>query len=101
MQPTWDDTDHAPAHDEVIAAPYRPTAAVQLPPAGIRPQTLAGRGERLSEHDAALQRAADFDGRDDASVRVQAVRIRKSLEDYYARAGHEDPLRITLARGSH
>lgn len=112
MQPTWDDTDHAPAHDEVIAALGRVLDSKQFsrsPRARgflvyVVTETLAGRGERLSERTiarGALQRAADFDGRDDASVRVQAVRIRKSLEDYYARAGHEDPLRITLARGSY
>lgn len=67
-------------------------------------ETLAGRGDRLSERTVArhaLGRGHDFDGRDDASVRVQAVRVRRHLEDYYAAEGADDPVRITLARGSY
>lgn len=67
-------------------------------------ETLAGRGERLSERTVArraLHRAPDFDGKADASVRVQASRVRKSLEDYYASEGADDPVRIALPRGSY
>ncbi len=67
-------------------------------------ETLSGRGERLSERTIArraLHRDADFDGRADASVRVQAVRVRKHLEDYYASEGADDGLRIVLPRGSY
>ncbi|MGD9957602.1 MAG: hypothetical protein AB7V23_16190, partial [Candidatus Nanopelagicales bacterium] len=67
-------------------------------------ETLAGRAERLSERTVArraLHRAPDFDGRADASVRVQASRVRKSLEDYYASDGADDPVRISLPRGSY
>jgi TolB-like protein len=49
----------------------------------------------------ALKRGEDFDGRDDASVRVQAVRVRRHLEAYYAEEGADDPVRITLERGSY
>jgi len=34
-------------------------------------------------------------------VRVQAVRVRAQLEDYYAGPGADDPLRITLPKGSY
>lgn len=67
-------------------------------------ETLSGRGERLSERTVArraLDRGPDFDGRDDASVRVQAGRVRKYLEDYYATDGADDPVRISLPRGSY
>jgi tetratricopeptide (TPR) repeat protein len=67
-------------------------------------ETLAGRGERLSERTVArraLHRAPDFDGKADASVRVQASRVRKSLEEYYATEGAADPVRIALPRGSY
>jgi adenylate cyclase len=67
-------------------------------------ETLSGRGERLSERTIArraLHRDADFDGRADASVRVQAVRVRKQLEEYYTSDGIDDPLRIELPRGSY
>ncbi len=67
-------------------------------------ETVAGRGDRLSERTIArraLDRGADFSGRDDASVRVQASRVRKYLEEYYADEGADDPLRIHLPRGSY
>jgi hypothetical protein len=65
-------------------------------------ETLAGRGERLSERTVgrrALYRREDFDGRFDAGVRVQATRVRKALAAYYE--AHPDPVRITLAAGSY
>lgn len=67
-------------------------------------ETLAGRGERLSERTIArraLDRGPDFSARDDASVRVQASRVRKYLEDYYATEGADDPFRIVLPRGTY
>lgn len=67
-------------------------------------ETLAGRGDRLSERTVgrgAMQRDASFDGKGDATVRVQATRVRKGLEDYYADAGADDAIRITLPRGSY
>lgn len=67
-------------------------------------ETLAGRGERLSERTVArgaLGRGSDFDGRADASVRVQANRVRKALDEYYAVLGEDDPVRVTLPRGTY
>ena len=67
-------------------------------------ETLAGRGDRLSERTVArgaMQRGGTFDGRADATVRVQASRVRKALEDYYSEDGSEDPVRIVLPRGSY
>lgn len=67
-------------------------------------ETLAGRGDRLSERTVgrgAMQRDARFDGRSDASVRVQATRVRQGLEDYYTGVGADDAIRITLPRGSY
>lgn len=65
-------------------------------------ETLAGRGERLSERTVgrrALHHGPDFDGRLDASVRVRASRVRAALEDYYAGEGANDRLRIALPPG--
>lgn len=67
-------------------------------------ETLAGRGHRLSERTVArgaMNRDGSFDGRGDATVRVQATRVRKGLEDYYASAGSKDPILISLPRGSY
>ena len=68
-------------------------------------ETLAGRGERLSERTVGrrvLGRRADtFDGRFGASVRVCAGRLRKSLEEYYSAEDRADRLRIKLPTGAH
>jgi len=67
-------------------------------------ETLAGRGARLSERTVgryALERGGEFDGRFDASVRVQATRVRRSLHDYYDSDGRDDPIRIEVPVGSY
>lgn len=67
-------------------------------------ETLAGRGPRLSEQTVGrhgMGRGLRFDGRLDASVRVQATRVRKALRHYYAAEGVGDPLRIELRTGSY
>ena len=66
-----------------------------------RDRTLAGRAERLSERTVgrrALGRSDTFDGRFDASVRVRAGRVRKSLEEYYAEEGRADRVRSSCPR---
>lgn len=65
-------------------------------------ETLAGREERLSERTVArwaLGRGSDFTGKDDASVRVRANRVRRALDDYYADEGAGDPVRVVLPLG--
>jgi tetratricopeptide (TPR) repeat protein len=49
----------------------------------------------------ALGRPATFDPDNDASVRVQAGRLRRALDRYYAAAGRDDPVRIVLPIGSY
>jgi len=63
---------------------------------------LAGRGEALSQSQIATQvfgRREDFDPLQDPIVRIQAGRLRRSLERYYLLSGQHDPLRIELPRG--
>jgi TolB-like protein len=65
-------------------------------------ETLAGRGDRLSERTVArraLQHGPAFDGRMDASVRVRATRVRAALGRYYATEGRGDPVQIELPAG--
>lgn len=67
-------------------------------------ETLAGRGSRLSERTVgryALQQGERFMGGQDASVRVQATRLRKALVAYFEGEGADDPLRIDLPPGSY
>ena len=67
-------------------------------------ETLAGRGERLKGYTIAVQvfgRPADFDAQSDPLVRVEAVRLRQRLVEYYAGEGSADPVRLVLPRGAY
>jgi adenylate cyclase len=67
-------------------------------------ETLAGRQEGLTQDAIAsrvFHRREDFDPTLDPIVRIQAGRLRRSLERYYLLAGARDPVRIDLPRGSY
>ena len=67
-------------------------------------ETLAGRQEALTQDAIATRvfhRRDDFDPTIDPIVRIQAGRLRRSLERYYLMAGAGDPVRIELPRGSY
>ncbi len=67
-------------------------------------ETLAGRQEALSQDAIAgrvFHRRDDFDPTIDPIVRIQAGRLRRSLERYYLLAGAADPVRIELPRGAY
>ena len=49
----------------------------------------------------ALGRGADFNPTTDPIVRVEAARLRKRLQDYYAGTGRDDPIRINIPKGSY
>src|SRR5688572_17902852 len=66
--------------------------------------TLVGEAETLKEYRVGVEvfdRGANFDPRTDTIVRVEARRLRKKLQEYYAGEGRTDPIRITLAAGSY
>jgi hypothetical protein len=65
-------------------------------------ETLAGRGDRIKAYNIAadaLGRDADFDPQKDPIVRVEAGRLRRALDHYYANDGGKDPVIIELPRG--
>ena len=67
-------------------------------------ETLAGRQEGLTQAAIAtrvFERREDFDPTVDPIVRIQAGRLRRSLERYYLLSGAADPVRIELPRGSY
>jgi TolB-like protein len=67
-------------------------------------QTLAGEGERLKGYTIAVEvfgRPPDFDAQADPLVRVEALRLRQRLTEYYADEGAADPVRIELPRGGY
>jgi len=67
-------------------------------------ETLAGRQEGLTQAAIAVKvfgRREDFDPTVDPIVRIQAGRLRRSLERYSLLGGADDPVRIELPRGSY
>ncbi|MCH7229110.1 hypothetical protein [Haloferula sp. A504] len=67
-------------------------------------ETLAGRTDRISQHAIAVSvfgRGDDFDPTTDPIVRMQAGRVRRSLEHYYLTAGAADSVSIELPKGSY
>lgn len=67
-------------------------------------QTLSGRADKLKSFAVAvdgLGRSDKFDPASDSSARVMMVRLRKTLESYYAQHGPVDELCIYLQPGSY
>jgi len=65
-------------------------------------ETLAGRGEELKGYTiatAVFKRDADFDPESDPIVRIQAGRLRRSLQVYYLGEGKDEPLQIVIPKG--
>jgi adenylate cyclase len=67
-------------------------------------ETLAGRTERIKAYSIATSvfgREASFDPQTDPIIRIEASRLRRSLERYYLTAGRNDPVRIEIPKGSY
>jgi adenylate cyclase len=67
-------------------------------------ETLAGRQDGLTQAAIAVKvfgRREDFDPTVDPIVRIQAGRLRRSIERYYLLTGAGDPVRIELPRGGY
>jgi adenylate cyclase len=67
-------------------------------------ETLAGRGDALTQAAIATSvfgRKDDFDPVVDPIVRIQAGRLRRSLERYYLLSGKNDSVRIELPKGTY
>lgn len=66
--------------------------------------TLKGRGKRLKGYTIGIEvfgKPETFDPEQDASVRVDAGRLRRSLANYYAGEGRHDPVRIHVPSGTY
>jgi len=67
-------------------------------------ETLAGRDSQLKGYTIALAvygRNEGFDPQIDPIVRVEAGRLRRSMEHYYLTAGKNDPVRIEIPKGGY
>ena len=70
----------------------------------VAEETLSGRGSRIKAYNialAAFDRGNDFDPLADPIVRIEAGRLRHSLEHYYLTAGKSDAIRIDIPKGSY
>jgi len=67
-------------------------------------ETLAGRASEIKGYTVATQvfgRHEDFDQATDPIVSIQANKLRRALERYYLIAGQEDPVRISIPKGTY
>ena len=67
-------------------------------------ETLGGRAERIKGYAIAVavfDRDATFDPQTDPIVRIEAGRLRRSLERYYFTTGQSDPVRIDIPKGGY
>lgn len=67
-------------------------------------ETLEGRADRIKAYNialAAFDRTEGFDPLTDPIVRIEAGRLRRSLEHYYLTAGQADRIRIDIPKGSY
>lgn len=67
-------------------------------------ETLAQRADRIKAYSIATTvfgRDVDFDPQSDPVVRMEAQRLRRSLERFYLTEGRDDPLRILLPKGGY
>ncbi|WP_226574519.1 hypothetical protein [Acuticoccus sediminis] len=67
-------------------------------------ETLAGRQDLIKAYAIAtcvFGRGADFDPQVDSIVRIEAGRLRRTLERYYLTSGRDDPVVISIPKGSY
>lgn len=67
-------------------------------------ESLQGRADRIKAYSIATSvfgRNDSFDPQQDAIVRIEAGRLRRSLEHYYLTSGKDDPIRIEIPIGSY
>jgi adenylate cyclase len=72
--------------------------------AHIVEEALAGRGDRIKAYGIAVSvfnRDDSFDPQTDPIVRIEASRLRRSLERYYLLAGRDDAIRIDIPKGGY
>jgi TolB-like protein len=101
----------APDGEDIIAQLNRIVSSQGFPKAGrsvafltyIVEETLAGRGQRIKGYTIAIEVFKRSEGftQDDPVVRIEAGRLRRTLEHYYLIAGVKDPVRINIPKGAY
>src|SRR5581483_1400243 len=67
-------------------------------------RTLSGTGDQIKEYVVALEvfdKNPQFDPQTDSSVRTEAGKLRARLSRYYEAEGHDDPVVISIPKGSY
>src|SRR5215475_5732350 len=101
-----------PAPEEVRTAVERMIASdvfARSPQLGaflrfVTDATLSGKSDRIKAYTIGvevLRRDTSFDPQLDPIVRVEATRLRRAIERYYAGPGQDEPIIIDLPRGSY
>jgi hypothetical protein len=107
-----DKVSTAPTPDEVRAQIDRMTASDEFnrsPQLGaflrfVVEEVLQGKSDRIKAYTIGvdvLRRDAKFDPQLDPIVRVEATRLRRTIDRYYSGLGADDPIRVDLPRGSY
>ena len=104
--------DNAPAPEEIRTAVEHMIASEvfsRSPQLGaflrfVTDATLSGKSDRIKAYTIGvevLRRDTSFDPQLDPIVRVEATRLRRAIERYYAGPGQSDAIIIDLPRGSY
>jgi adenylate cyclase len=67
-------------------------------------ETLAGRADRIKGYSVAMavfDREASFDPQIDPIVRIEASRLRRSLDHYYLTSGQNDAICVSISKGGY
>lgn len=67
-------------------------------------EKMAGRDNNLKEYTIAVKglgRTSSFNPQNEAVIRIYALRLRKCLRSYYHTDGSNDPIRISVPKGSY
>lgn len=103
---------HVPGREEVLAQLQRILASQDFDAAPrnrrfleyIVEHSLKGEAGRIKAYTIATEvfgRAVNFDPQLDPIVRIEASRLRRSLERYYLTSGRSDAVRIEMPKGSY
>src|SRR5262245_20751856 len=112
MTPEGDPADDIPSPEEIRATVDRmimSDAFSRSPQLGaflrfVVESVLQGKSDRIKGYTIGvevLRRDVSFDPQSDPIVRVEATRLRRTIERYYAGPGADDPVIVDLPRGSY
>jgi TolB-like protein len=104
----WSDADQKAIREQLgrilASGPFRRSLRRQRFLKHIVNETLAGRSNRLTGYNLALEvfdRPQTFDPAVDPFVRIEAARLREKLHEYYRTEGQSDSIRIDLPKGTY